>query len=155
MQIGPRDWQCVTPDHIGVPHGGLFGDIDRHRATLARCGLKLCWSVRWGAFGIYSERQGGSVVFEFPLWRPDGSPIPLTGDVAFGLRVLAERRARTDRATIADCIRRMKAEKAASLRRDRLDRAHQRAEDTVQEASKRLGLTTRPVTITVPERIVS
>lgn len=137
---GKPNWQCLTTDHIGVPRGGLYGDVDKFEPILKQSGLFLCWSTIWHTFGVYHNLPGGEPVFDMHLKHKDGGPIPLDAQVVFTFIFLRETASREDRSLREEGFRRRnemrRALEAAAAAEERMDRAR-RATD---KAFLKLGI---------------
>jgi len=125
---GPITWRAVTTDHIGVPRGGLFGDVDRWEPVLNRHGLFLAWSLIWQTFGVYSKLPGGECVFQMHLKHKDGGPLPIDQQLVDTLVLLREVNSREDRTLREQCFafkKKIEKEKRmAAAAEERSDRAH-------------------------------
>jgi len=144
---GKPNWQSVTTDHIGVPHGGLFGNIRKWEPVLAKQGLFLCWSLIWNVFGVFHRLPGNEPVFDMHLKHRDGGPIPIDRLLVDTLVFLRETTNREDRSLREEGFRRRKqAEKMlaqTAAAEERADMA-KRATDTAFMA---LGLKSKKVMI--------
>ena len=149
---GKLNWQSVTTDHIGVPSGGMFGDVKKWEPVLAKHGLFLCWSLIWHVFGIYHKMPGGEPVFDMHLKHHDGGPIPLDGQVVDTIVLVRETSSREDRSLTQELYQRrqkMKRDIAlAAAAEERSDRAR-RATD---KAFLKLGLKTPKITMDFSQR---
>jgi len=131
---GKLNWQSVTTDHIGVPTGGMFGDVKKWEPVLAKHGLFLCWSLIWEVFGVFHKLPGGEPVFDMHLKHRDGGPLPLDAQVVDTIVLVRETTFREDRSLREELFNRKRkmdadlaAEAAAGERSDRARRATDKA----------------------------
>jgi len=151
MRIGPPAWRCCTTDELGVPTGGMYGDVRRWEPELEKHGLLLAWSWIWYCFAIYTKRPGShKCTCQMLLKRGRAQPIPLTREVVDTFVFLRETSARTN-STIARAIadNHERRKKEAMQKEVREESAHMAREST-DRAMRALGLKTRPVTVQMP-----
>lgn len=141
MVLGKEHWRIVSSDHIGVPHGGLFGDVRRWEPLLNKHGLYLYWSLVWQTFGIYTKLPDtGEIVNQMLLKHKDGGPIPIDRSVVDTFVFLRDSHSYTDQPHMISAF---KARKEAEARRANDAMAEERrdvAKNATSEAFLNLGL---------------
>jgi len=137
---GKPSWQCVTTNHIGVPHGGMFGNVRRWEPILAKHGMLLCWSLIWNVFGVYHRLPGGEPVFDMHLKHKDGGPIPLERLLVDTLVFLRETTAREDRSLREEGLRRRNQAKQDKINAELAEERSDRAKRATDKAFMALGL---------------
>jgi len=138
--------RLVTTDHIGVPHGGQFGDVSRYEPILARHGLLLAWSLIWDCFFVYTKLPGGKVVTQFKMRRGGGPVIPLDRAFVDTMVTLRETHWRTDRSLLMQEAERIKRNLMQQREEQAAQERRERAKDATEEAFSQLGLKGRKVT---------
>lgn len=141
--VGPASWLTVSTDHIGVPHGGLFGDVRKWEPKLKKHGLLLCWSTVWDVFGVYTELPGGEYVFQMNLKHKDGGPIPLDKHLVDTLIFLRECHHRQDRSLLEQEATARKAQVRARAQAELAEERSDRARRATDKAFMALGLKPR------------
>ena len=147
MMVGPRRWMCVTTDMIGVPTGGLYGDIRRWEPVLNRYGLKLMWSRFHKCFMVYTDLNPARPVCKLILWNKKAQrPIPLTGQLVNLLAWLRDLYAREGgNVTFVDAMERLRKQRAQEryeeMNRDR----DERIRFMEREVPRGIGLVARTV----------
>jgi len=77
MRIGNPEWQLVSLDTAGVPHGGPFGRVGDFVEQAKKRSLYVAWSRLWKCFVIYTKMRR-KVVFQMLCRKPgSGAPIAL------------------------------------------------------------------------------
>ena len=111
MRIGEPFWQWVTLDSIGVPTGGVHGDVKRFHDGVKEMGLDLAWSRLYDIFFLFRQHKNGKIqtLQGFASWSEPVTPDRLTMELLRDLRsrrhwfgrqskeVLRERRAQSAR----------------------------------------------------------
>lgn len=153
MRIGEPSWQWVTLDSIGVPTGGVHGDVRRFHDGVKEMGLDLAWSRMYGIFFLFRQRKNGKIetLQGFANWSEPVTPTRLTMALLRSLRsrrhwfgrqskvVLRERRAQSKRN-----VKHEQEKHRATLLTECRD-------ELKGPLSHRLGMNTRTM-IVVPER---
>jgi len=155
MKVGPLHWQCVTTDSTGVPLGGRYGNVKWFEAQAAKYGLKVAWSRRYAAFGIYTINHGTKYVWQITLrkWGGNGwgAPVPMTSTLLSCLVKIREMDARYT-GSIMDAIALKEAHQKDEVRKE----WEQADEDIRSEVLRRTALITGAATpniMVLPNRI--
>ena len=153
MRIGDTEWQWVSLDSAGVPHGGPYGNVEWFAEQVRKIGLDLAWSRMYRAFFLYRKRRDGycEPMLACVNWTTPPEPIPLSLGFLNYLRaeqhwfgfqtaaILQERQAQGDRD---------REHQAHKYRAELLINAR---EDIMKEAAHKVGARTRPL-ISIPSR---
>lgn len=144
---GPANWRAVTTDHIGVPHGGLYGDVRKWEPKLKKAGLLLCWCTIQDVFGIYTALPDGKYVFQMSLKHRDGGPIPIDEHLVRTLVFLRESHHRQDRSLLEQEAAQRKAQMQAKIQADLAEERSDRARRATDIAFMGLGVKPKKVMI--------
>jgi len=148
--IGPPIWNMLTTDHIGVPHGGLFGDPQRWEPELKKHGLHLGWLPNWEHFAVYTILPGGEFVAQMMLKHKDRGPITIDRQLVDTLVFLRETHNRSDRKLLEAAVKRRQDAANAKVDAEAAEERSDRARRAVDTAFIKMGLKTPKVTVTVP-----
>ena len=143
--IGDARLRLVSSDHIGVPHGGMFGDVARWEPKLNRRGLRLAWSLIWQCFFVYTELPGGKLVSQLRLKHKDGGPITIDKTLVDTLVYLREIHRRSDKPMVAQHLQQRKTERLQQAHAEAAEERSDRAKDATQQAFVALGVKTPKV----------
>jgi len=145
----PAD-QCVTTDHIGVPHGGMYGNVRHWEPVLKRHGLRLAYSLIWHSFLIYTidtEHPQHPLVCQMHLRHKDGGPIPLDRRVVETMRFLRESYHRSDQTLLKQHFETRKQAKKDKREEEVREESQQTAREAVDRAWLAMGLAGPKVTV--------
>jgi len=151
MVLGDPRNQIVSTDHIGVPHGGAFGNVRKWEPVLAKRGLFLYWSLIHGFFGVYTKRPGsGALVNQMQLHAGD-FPLPIDKHLVNTLIFMRETHSREDQSMVKQHFDRKQAAKKAAekAKKDVLNR--EIARDAVDKALLQVGARTPMAMSGVPQ----
>ena len=140
----PRN-RCVTSDHIGVPSGGMFGDVRKWEPVLNGHGLRLGWSLIWHTFMVYTMTPAHGFVCQMHLKHRDGGPIPIDRRVVDTLVWARENFHREDQTLVKQMFDARQQRELDRQDVERRERAEASAEAAWDSVSLDLGLRTPTV----------
>jgi len=148
MTLGKPQWCIVSSDHIGVPHGGLFGNIRRWEPKLNKHGLYLYWSLIHEMFGVYTIlRNTGELVNQMLLKHKDHGPLTLDKSLVDTLVYLRETHNRTDQVRMLASFKARKSAEKAKAQAEAAEERADRAKRATDMAFMALGVKPRKTMI--------
>jgi len=151
MIVGHPSWWWVTPDTVGVPRGGRYGEVDWFEEEAGKQGLYIAWSKLWKCFFVYSRRPDGWPIPQIGCLKWDTMiPQPLNRQYLNELLWHWDRHSRVKYATLKASMERSEREWREKVAAEMYAEINEMARDATEETMRATGYKTRPL-ISIPK----